>query len=357
MGPYNTSKPLYAASLNLHSTIVILRGATRYLHLSRRLALQVAETSPQKSSVDPHALLLAANTIDELSTPPTSKVVLKKDSQLLETPQLASLHITQTHVNTTFPQTIQRLQHQASKPPTILMGRILYTLSPQTFPAQIRMSVTASAGTALLVIQRALSSGSMVRGGQTRTGGIDEARIIWTGLERAFKDVQREGKGVAVLERGLVSPTTDENEEKEERSGVTGLLELAKDGKDGLDGVGPSAWFWRECAAGMDKRFKDACRCMCPPFLSGGFVDGSVGGFGEDFEDWVSKVAEYGSGGRGGEYGGCERGIRWARSCLDVAEYCECPAISMRYSKLNVKTLERSDSIDRPFRFRVLSNY
>jgi hypothetical protein len=145
------------------------------------------------------------------------------------------------------------------------MGRILYTLSPQTFPAQIRMTVTASAGTALLVVQRALSSGSMVRGGQTRTGGIDEARIIWTGLERAFKDVQREGKGVAVLERGLVSPTTDEGEENGEGGGVSGLLELAKDGKDGLDGVGPSAWFWRECAAGMDKRFKDACRCMCPP--------------------------------------------------------------------------------------------
>jgi len=74
MGPYNTSKPLYTASMNLHSTIVILRGATRYLHLSRRLALQIAETSPQKSSVDPHALLRAANTIDELSTSlPTSK--------------------------------------------------------------------------------------------------------------------------------------------------------------------------------------------------------------------------------------------------------------------------------------------
>jgi len=252
--------------MNLHSTIVILRGATRYLHLSRRLALQIAETSPQKTTVDPHALLRAANTIDELSTPssfPPPNVILIVDSQLLETPQLSSLHVTQTHVNTTLPQTIQRLQHQASKPPTLLMGRILYTLSRQTFPAQIRMSVTASAGTALLVIQRALSSGSMVRGGQTRTGGIDEARIIWTGLERAFKDVQKEAKGVVVLERGLVSPTSDENEEKGEGE-VLGLLELAKDGKDGLDGVGPSAWFWREVAAGMDKRFREACRCMTP---------------------------------------------------------------------------------------------
>lgn len=75
LGPYNTAKPLYTASLNLHSTIVILRGATRYLHLSRRLALQIAETNPQKASVDPHALLRAANTIDELSNaPPFGKV-------------------------------------------------------------------------------------------------------------------------------------------------------------------------------------------------------------------------------------------------------------------------------------------
>ena len=173
------------------------------------------------------------------------------------------LHITQTHINTTLPQAIQRLQHQASKPATTLMGRILYTLSPQTFPAQIRDAVTASAGTALLVIQRALSSGSMVRGGQTRTGGIDEARIIWTGLERAFKEVQREGRGIAILETGLIS-TPDKNENDEEGEVGVNLLELAKDGKEGLDGVAPSAWFWRECAAGMDKRIRDACRCSSP---------------------------------------------------------------------------------------------
>jgi hypothetical protein len=142
------------------------------------------------------------------------------------------------------------------------MGRILYVLSPQTFPSQIRNAVSASAGTALLVVQRALSSGSMVRGGQTRTGGIDESRIIWTGLEKAFKEVQREGKGIATLERGLTTAPNDENEDEEERDNVVGLLELAKEGKEGLDGVGPSAWFWRECAAGMDKRFRDACRCM-----------------------------------------------------------------------------------------------
>ena len=99
----------------------------------------------------------------------------------------------------------------------------------------------------------------MVRGGQTRTGGIDEARIIWTGLERAFKDVQKEARGVAILERGLISAADDDEDESE---GLSGLLELAKEGRDGLDGVGPSAWFWRECASGMDKRFKDACRCM-----------------------------------------------------------------------------------------------
>jgi hypothetical protein len=174
---------------------------------------------------------------------------------------LGTLHITQTHVNTTLPQTIQRLQHQASKPATPLMGRIFYTLSPQTFPAQIRNTVTASAGTALLVIQRALSSGSMVRGGQTRTGGTDESRVIWTGLERAFKEVQREGRGIAILERGLIS-TLDENGEEGE-VGVN-LLDLAKDGNGGLDGVAPSAWFWRESAAGMDKRIRDACRCTYP---------------------------------------------------------------------------------------------
>jgi hypothetical protein len=75
---------------------------------------------------------------------------------------------------------------------------------------------------------------------------------------------------------------------------------------------------------------------VCVPlFLKYWVVDASsVGIFGEDFEDWVSEVAEYGSGGGCGEYGGCERGIRWTRSCLDVAEYCECPAISM---KLKIK--------------------
>ena len=180
------------------------------------------------------------------------------DMQVLETPQLAMLYITQTHVSTTLPQTMQRLQHQASKPPSLLMGRILYTLSPQTFPAQIRNAVSASSGTALLVIQRALSSGSMVRGGQTRTGGVDEARIIWSGLERAFRDVQREGRGIAILETGLSSSTDEVADEDGEV--VSGLLELAKEGKEGLDGVAPTAWFWRECASGMDKRFKESCR-------------------------------------------------------------------------------------------------
>ena len=68
VGPYNTAVPLYTASANLHSTLLILRGAARYLHLSRRLALQIAETNPQKATVDPHALLRAAVTISELST-------------------------------------------------------------------------------------------------------------------------------------------------------------------------------------------------------------------------------------------------------------------------------------------------
>jgi hypothetical protein len=139
------------------------------------------------------------------------------------------------------------------------MGQILYILSPGTFPAQVRSAVSASAGTAILAVQRALSSGSMVRGGQTRTGGIDEARVIWTGLERAFKEVQREGRGIGVLEAGL-DRVADENEE----DAVAGLLELAKEGKGGLDGVGTSAWFWRECASGIDKRFRDACRCTSP---------------------------------------------------------------------------------------------
>lgn len=76
IGPYNTAKPLHIASLNLHATLVILRGATRYLHLSRRLALQIAETNPQKTSIDPHALLRAANTVSELSKSP--HIVLTK---------------------------------------------------------------------------------------------------------------------------------------------------------------------------------------------------------------------------------------------------------------------------------------
>jgi hypothetical protein len=181
---------------------------------------------------------------------------------------------------------MQRLQHQASKPPTTLMGPILYTLSPQTFPSQIRTAVNTSAGTALLAIQRALSSGSMVRGGQTRTGGIDEARIIWTGLERAFKDVQREGRGITTLEAGLTTPT-DENGTEEI---VMGLLELAKEGKGGLDGVGPSAWFWRECASGMDKRFRDSCRCKSLMSWS----DDSLGISGEDFKDGIFEVAGVG---------------------------------------------------------------
>jgi hypothetical protein len=68
MEPYNTAKPLHTASVNLHSTLVILRAATYYLHLSRRLTLQIAETHPQGSGVDPHALLRAAVTISELSS-------------------------------------------------------------------------------------------------------------------------------------------------------------------------------------------------------------------------------------------------------------------------------------------------
>jgi len=103
----------------------------------------------------------------------------------------------------------------------------------------------------------------MVRGGQTRSGGVDETRIIWTGLERSLKEVQREGRGIAILEGGLIS-ASDENEEEEDVGGGVNLLELAKEGKDGLDGVTPIAWFWRECAAGMDKRVRDACRCMSP---------------------------------------------------------------------------------------------
>ena len=164
------------------------------------------------------------------------------------------------------------------------MGRIFYTLSPRTFPAQIKNTVSASSGTALLVIQRALSSGSMVRGGQTRSGGIDESRIIWTGLERAFKEVQREGRGIAILESGL-SSTPDENDDEGDNVSGVNLLELAKDGKEGLDGVSPTAWFWRECAAGMDKRIKDACRCMSPPARNN--INFSISVFGENLEDRV----------------------------------------------------------------------
>ena len=109
----------------------------------------------------------------------------------------------------------------------------------------------------------------MVRGGGTRSGGVDEARVIWTGLERAMKDVQREARGIVVLEQGLQGKKeTDENQpaEVDEEGGavVGGLMELAIEGKGGLDGVAPSAWFWRECAACMDKRFRDACRCTIP---------------------------------------------------------------------------------------------
>jgi hypothetical protein len=171
------------------------------------------------------------------------------------------------------------------------MGRIFYTLSPQTFPAQIKNAVFASLGTALLVIQRALSSGSMVRGGQTRSGGVDEARVIWTGLERAFKEVQREGRGIAILEKGL-SSTPDESDDEGDNVGGVNLLELAKDGKEGLDGVAPTAWFWRECAAGMDKRIKDACRCMSSSTRNN--IDFSISVFGKNFEDGIFKIAKFG---------------------------------------------------------------
>ena len=110
-----------------------------------------------------------------------------------------------------------------------------------------------------MAIQRALGTGSMVRAGQTRTGGMDESRVIWTGLERAFKEMQKEGRGVVILEKGLNPSTYDENDEGAQTVGLN-LLELAKEGKDGLDGVTPTAWFWRECATGIDKRIKEACR-------------------------------------------------------------------------------------------------
>jgi hypothetical protein len=80
--------------------------------------------------------------------------------------------------------------------------------------------------------------------------------VIWTGLERAFKEVQREGRNVATLEKGL-SADGEEGEEVK-----VNLMDLAREGKDGLDGVAPTAWFWRECAAGMDKRVRDSCRGM-----------------------------------------------------------------------------------------------
>ena len=70
LDPYNAAKPLHMASVNLYSTLVILRAAIRYLHLSRRLALQIAETNPQKQVVDAHAILRAATTISELSPLP-----------------------------------------------------------------------------------------------------------------------------------------------------------------------------------------------------------------------------------------------------------------------------------------------
>jgi len=66
--PYETAKGLHVASTNLHATLVVLRAATRYLHLSRRLALQIAETNPQKVNVDSLALLRAAKTVSELCT-------------------------------------------------------------------------------------------------------------------------------------------------------------------------------------------------------------------------------------------------------------------------------------------------
>ena len=110
-----------------------------------------------------------------------------------------------------------------------------------------------------MAIQRALGTGSMVRARQTRTGGMDESRVIWTGLERAFKEMQKEGRGVVILEKSLEGSTPDENDEEGDATELN-LLEMAKEGKDGLDGVSPTAWFWRECASGVDKRIREACR-------------------------------------------------------------------------------------------------
>jgi hypothetical protein len=92
MEPYNEAKPLYTASLNLHSTLVILRCATRYLHLSRRLALQIAETNPQKAAIDPHAILRATITISELSIP-RPPLVLKKRQLMHRRPTIGSAAI------------------------------------------------------------------------------------------------------------------------------------------------------------------------------------------------------------------------------------------------------------------------
>jgi hypothetical protein len=140
-----------------------------------------------------------------------------------------------------------------------------------------------------MAIQRALGTGSMVRAGQTRTGGMDESRVIWTGLERAFKEMQKEGRGIAVLENGLSMTTSDENEESFEISGLN-LLELAKEGKDGLDGVSPTAWFWRECATGLDRRIREACRSNNYFKLT----YNSVTIYGEDITGWIFSNAKSG---------------------------------------------------------------
>jgi len=122
----------------------------------------------------------------------------------------------------------------------------------------------------------------MVRAGQTRTGGMDESRVIWTGLERAFREMQKEGRGVVILETGLTMSTSDENEASTETSELN-LLELAKEGKDGLDGVSPTAWFWRECATGVDRRIREACRGA--PFLT--FHLHSLAIHGKNSTDWI----------------------------------------------------------------------
>jgi len=68
------------------------------------------------------------------------------------------------------------------------------------------------------------------------------------------------------------------------------IFDLAKEGKGGLDGVGPCAWFWRECASGMDKRFRDACRCMSPRVR----VNDSLALLSKDFANRVFEVAGVG---------------------------------------------------------------